>query len=204
MRARFLLAAGIVAGAVLLAISPAAAQPYPPEEPVLTVSDTTVVDGDVVVITGTGFEPGEDVLITVTTTPLAAPQIGVDEATQEEIAMVPASRSLPETAALPEVALPAAAGDWPFSFVVTADEDGNFTATVKLVKVGIATITATGQESGLSASVVVTVLPDGQKLPKTGSDVWRLVRIGGAGIIIGGILLLGALAWRARRDSVNV
>lgn len=195
MRARILLALAAMTGAMLLASSPAGAQDYPPEEPLLSVSSTTVVAGETVQITGTGFEPNETILITVSIAPFAAPQVGVDDLTGDQVAMVPVAQNLAAPAA------PELAGGW--EFTVQADDDGEFTASVTLRKPGIATITATGLESGLSASVTVTVLAAKDGLPETGSDVWRLIRIGGAGIVLGGMLLIGALVWRARRVRVS-
>lgn len=198
MRGRIILAAAVAAAAALLAAAPASAkQEYPPVDPDLTANPTTVVAGGTTVVTGTGFLPDEDVVITVATTPLAAPQIGVDESTQETVAMVPAARTAPigRTAVFPPTT----------TLTVTADDEGGFTVTILLKIPGVATITATGEESGESASVTVTVLPKPFKkgLPETGTNLWRLVWIGGGGTIAGGILLLTGLAWRARREQVD-
>jgi hypothetical protein len=175
----------VLAGAGLLASAPAIAQePYPPAEPLLSVSAGTVVAGGSVVVEGTGFGPGEDVLITVATNALAAPQLQQSD-TAEPIAIVPVARAV---SASPEQ-------------TVTADGEGGFTATVTLYKPGQATITATGQESGVSASVTVTVLARADGLPETGSaGVPMLLRIGGGTLAAGAALLLATLIWRRRRD----
>lgn len=195
MRGRFLLPLAAAAGIALLAMSPAgAAQPYPPAEPVLTVSSGTVVVGETVELTGTGFEPGEEVEIVVSTSPFSALQLEEDAPEQSEF------ESGSETIAMVPVARSVAAQD---SAIDTADGDGTIFALVTLNEVGLATITATGLESDLSASVVVTVVAAGDALATTGSDVWRLVRIGGAVIGVGGLLLLATLVWRPRRDRIK-
>lgn len=187
LRRHIMLPIAALAGAALLAIEPAIAQdetPYPPAQPTLTVDDTLVVSGDTVTVVGTGFAPGEDVQITVTVNAQAAPQFQAG-GSGEGIAMVPVAAVAAQT-----------------SQVVTANADGGFTADVTLTLVGQDTITATGLESGRSASVVVTVVPPTPGLPKTGNSTSRLLAVGGGVIALGSALLLGLLLWR-RRDRTE-
>jgi LPXTG-motif cell wall-anchored protein len=161
MPGRFLLPLATVAGVVLLGMAPAPAQePYPPAPPRLSVSTGTVVVGGSVVLTGAGFVPREEIMIGVSTVPLATPGAVLD---------------------------------------ATADAGGNFTAAVTLTEPGRTTITVTGRTSGISGSVVVTVLAPGETLPETGGSGRSLLRIGGAVLAAGVVLLLvGLLRWRRR------
>jgi hypothetical protein len=196
MYARFLLLP-LAAGAALLAAQPATAQsPYPPTEPMLTVSPATIFTGDCVVVTGAGYGPGEAVELVVSTTPVAAPQFEQDGAEQSEpIALRPVAQGTCAS----ETCTPAAVQA---DGMVSTDGEGAFSTTRTLTEVGQATITATGQESGLSASAVVTVLACGEALPETGSPFLRLVQVGAAAAGAGA-LLLGWLVWRRRRARVS-
>lgn len=65
--------------AIGLAAGPAAAQQYPPEERTISASDTTPCPGGATTITGTGFEPGTVVTLTLDdTTSLGTPTAGED------------------------------------------------------------------------------------------------------------------------------
>ena len=196
MYARFLLP--LAAGAALLAALPTSAQgQYPPTEPVLTVSPATIVAGDSVVVTGSGHAPGEIINHVVSTTPIAAPRFEQDGAEQSEpIVLRPVAKG---TCAYGTCTLAASQPDE----IVTADGEGAHSTTITLTEVGQATITATGQESGRSASAVVTVLAPGADLPETGSPLWRLVQVGAAAAGVGVLLLLGSLGWRRRRARGN-
>jgi hypothetical protein len=192
MRGRFLIPLAAVAAVALLAMQPAGAQDeYPPEEPLLSVSAGTVVVGGSVVLTGTGFDPGEEIAIEASTSPLAAPQFGTGPEESEPVAMVPVAHTTSLLAG-------ARAQD-----TVTADGEGSFTVTVTLTEVGRTTITATGLESGLSASVVVVVVAAADGLPATGSSGWPLLRIGAAVLGLGVVLVLTAALWRYRRTRAG-
>jgi hypothetical protein len=183
---RFLLPLAAVTGVALLSLAPAGAEEYPPEEPTLTLSAGTVVVGNSVTLTGSGFDPGEEITIGVSYDPAMAlrfPPDGADEA--EPIAAALVARSVPALAALS----------------ATADADGDFSATVTLTETGRATITVTGQTSGLSGSVVVTVVADADALPTTGSSAGGLIWTGVALIGGGSFVLLGMLLVRRHRRT---
>jgi len=182
---RFLLPLAAVTGVALLSLAPASAEEYPPEEPTLSLSAGTVVVGNSVTLTGSGFDPGEEVAIDVSYGPATALRFTPDGADQAEpIATALVARSVPALAALS----------------VTTDADGDFSATVTLTETGRATITVTGQTSGMSGSVVVTVVADADALPTTGSSSGGLIWTGVA-LIGGGSLLLGTLLVRRHRRT---
>ena len=65
--------------ALLLALPAAAgAQQYPPNATNLTVSDSTVVPGQKITVTGTGFAPGATVVITFESTPVTLATVAAD------------------------------------------------------------------------------------------------------------------------------
>ena len=188
MYARFLMLP-VVAGAALLASVPAAAQDeYPPAEPVLTVSASTVTVGETVIVNGTGYEANEEIELSLSTQPLAAPQLQRDGAEQADPIAIQ---------------LVAMQDDQNGSAVGNADADGAFIGEVTPQRVGLATITATGLDSGLSASVVITVLPAGDALPETGTGLWSMLRIGAAVLGAGALLVLISLVWRRRNAGAG-
>jgi hypothetical protein len=187
-RRHFLLPLAALAGAMLLAIEPAIAQDddYPPAAPVLVAGVGTIVLGESVTIEGSGYVPAEDVEITVTIVAQAAPQLQESDSA-ETIAMVPVSRA---TSAQPPR-------------IVRVAGDGRFAAAITPSRVGIARITATGLESGRSATVIVIVVVSADGLPETGTGGWRLVQVGGGAVALGSVLLLSLFGWRRRRDRTS-
>ncbi len=173
----------------------AATSAYPPPPPPLTVSSTTITAGGAVTISGTGMDPNETVAISVT---------------------VSASGLRSAGAAFVDDVPP---------FTVQATAAGTFTASVTLNTTGVNTITATGQTSGRSESVQVTVTAPaststapstvatvqgnqgtggGGNLSYTGTNRDMIVfgAIGGVlAIIIGGGLIWLGVSRRARRQS---
>ncbi|MDG4757951.1 hypothetical protein [Micromonospora sp. WMMD710] len=160
--------------------------PYPPTGPSLTVNRPTIFLGETVVLTGTGFGPNETVDIVVSVTPLAAPAAG----------QAPARRSDGTTVAMAPVAYQASA---PLSFTAFTDAQGRFTKSYKPSVTGLLTFTATGRESGRTASTELRVLHKKQPLPVTGDSIGTPMKLGGGLVGAGAIMLLLTLAWRRRQ-----
>ncbi|MFK3979477.1 hypothetical protein ACI2K4_03745 [Micromonospora sp. NPDC050397] len=182
------MAALVTAGALAtMTSSPAAAQPqppYPPQPPVLTISDSTVVVGTEVTLFGRFYGPTEivDIVFTPQTTAAGAPErAAVRHDSGTTVAMVPVAYQGPPPAL---TAVTNAAGEFQLSF--DADWKGTWL------------ITATGRESGLSASVVLTVVP--RQLPVTGSSLGTQIGIG-AGLLALGVLLVMLTVVRRRRGG---
>jgi hypothetical protein len=176
---------------------------YPLPPPALAVSVGTVTVGGSVSIAGAGYRPGEPVNVSVRyESGVVGPAQGV---VAIPVGYAPAAaagagqgRAL-VVAAVPALpALPAAA----------ADATGHFRTTVTLRRPGLATITATGAISGVSASVTVTVLTranpqpvgggaGGLPITGTGPFVVRIALVG-AGVIALGLLVFGTARLRRR------
>lgn len=156
-----------------------ATETYPAPAVGVAVSDGTVVTGEAVTFSGSGFTPGEKVRITVTLngTPGAAGGVG--------------TRSVPTRIVL--------------STEVTALEtvaaaDGKFSVPVTLSEAGVYTLTATGETSGRTQSATVTVAaPQAQlastssnNLAQTGADssLYLWGGVGGAALIAGAASLV--------------
>ncbi|NLU79700.1 hypothetical protein HCA58_15160 [Micromonospora sp. HNM0581] len=158
--------------------------PYPPVLASLTVNRPTIYHGETVVLTGRDYGPNETVDIAVSVTPLAAPAAGT------------ARRSDGSTVAMAPVALQAAA---PSSFTARTNSAGVFTRRYTPSVTGLLTFTATGRESGRTATTQLRVLPkEKPHLPVTGSSLETPMKVGGGLVAAGAVLLLGTLAWRRR------
>ncbi|MGV9213407.1 hypothetical protein ACTFTM_16240 [Micromonospora sp. RB23] len=160
--------------------------PYPPAAASLTVNRPTIFLGETVLLTGTGFGPNETVDISVTVTPLAAPAAG----------NAPARRSDGTTVAMAPVAYQASA---PLNFTAYTNAQGRFTKSYKPSVTGLLTFTATGRESGRTASTELRVLHRKQPLPVTGDSIGTPMKLGGGLVGAGAIMLLLTLAWRRRQ-----
>ncbi|WP_433538904.1 hypothetical protein ACQPZK_15115 [Micromonospora sp. CA-249363] len=160
--------------------------PYAPQPPALTVNRPTIFLGETVVLTGTGFGPNETVDISVTVTPLAAPAVG----------NAPARRSDGTTVAMAPVAYQASA---PLTFTAYTNAQGRFTKSYKPSVTGLLTFTATGRESGRTATTELRVLHRKQPLPVTGDSIGTPMKLGGGLVGAGAIMLLLTLAWRRRQ-----
>ncbi|WP_435207852.1 hypothetical protein [Micromonospora sp. bgisy143] len=165
---------------------PSQPPPYAPQPPALTVNRPTIFLGETVVLTGTGFGPNETVDISVTVTPLAAPAAG----------NAPARRSDGTTVAMAPVAYQASA---PLNFTAYTNAQGRFTKSYKPSVTGLLTFTATGRESGRTASTELRVLHRKQPLPVTGDSIGTPMKLGGGLVGAGAIMLLLTLAWRRRQ-----
>ncbi|MEG3635346.1 hypothetical protein [Micromonospora palythoicola] len=158
--------------------------PYPPVLASLTVNRPTIFIGETVILTGRNFGPNETVDIVVSVSPLAAPAAGT------------ARRSDGSTVAMAPVAFQASA---PLSFTARTNSDGVFTRRYTPSVTGLLTFTATGRESGRTASTQLRVLPKKKPhLPVTGSSLDTPMKVGGGLVAAGAVLLLGTLAWRRR------
>lgn len=160
--------------------------PYPPAAASLTVNRPTIFLGETVVLTGTGFGPNETVDISVTVTPLAAPAAG----------QAPARRSDGTTVAMAPVAYQASA---PLNFTAFTNAQGRFTKSYRPSVTGLLTFTATGRESGRTASTELRVLHKKQPLPVTGDSIGTPMKLGGGLVGAGALMLLLTLAWRRRQ-----
>ncbi|WP_328374523.1 hypothetical protein OG423_00015 [Micromonospora zamorensis] len=160
--------------------------PYAPQPPALTVNRPTIYLGETVILTGTGFGPNETVDIVVTVTPFAAPADG----------QAPARRSDGSTVAMAPVAYQASA---PLTFTARTDAQGRFTRSYKPSVTGLLTFTATGRESGRTASTQLRVLHKKQPLPVTGDSMGTPMKLGGGLVGAGAVMLLLTLAWRRRQ-----
>ncbi|KOX04722.1 hypothetical protein ACPXB1_10765 [Micromonospora sp. DT68] len=159
---------------------------YTPQLASLTVNRPTIYLGETVVLTGTGFGPNETVDITVTVTPLAAPAPG----------QAPARRSDGSTVAMAPVAYQASA---PLNFTARTNAQGRFTKSYRPSVTGLLTFTATGRESGRTATAELRVLHKKQPLPVTGDSMGTPMKLGGGLVGAGAIMLLLTLAWRRRQ-----
>ena len=161
---------------------------YVPQPAALTANRTTIVIGQTVVLTGTNFGPNETVDHDVAVAPLAASVPGQ-----------PARRSDGSTVAMAAVAYPQPA---PRHFTAYTNEAGRYIKSYRPTEVGQHTFTATGRESGRTASVTITVLPkkkpDGNQLPVTGDSMGTPLKVGGGLVGAGAVLMLGSLVWRRR------
>lgn len=160
--------------------------PYVPAPPLLTANRPTIYLGETVILTGTNFGPNETGDIVVTVTPLAAPAAG----------QAPARRSDGSTVAMAPVAYQASA---PLSFTAFTDAQGRFTKSYKPSVTGLVTFSATGRESGRTASTELRVLDKKQPLPVTGDSLGTPMKLGGGLVGAGAIMLLLTLAWRRRQ-----
>ncbi|MEH0828130.1 MULTISPECIES: hypothetical protein [unclassified Micromonospora] len=165
---------------------------YPPKQPTLTAKPSTVRVGQTVVLKGTGCGRNEIVDIDVAVTPFAASVPN----------QAPARRSDGSTVAMAAVAYPQPA---PRHFTAKTDAAGRFTVTYRPTEPGRYTFTATGRQSGCTASATVTVLPkkrdgkqDGKHLPVTGDSMGTPLKVGGGLVGAGAVLMLGSLVWRRR------
>ncbi|SCG41260.1 hypothetical protein [Micromonospora coxensis] len=170
---------------------PAGGQPppdYVPAPASLTVSPTTIVIGESVVLRGSNFGPNEIVDITVSVAPLAAPIPG----------QAPARRSDGSAVAMTAVAYPHPA---PRSFTARTDALGRFTKRYRPSDVGRLTFTAVGRESDRTASATLTVLPKKRPphhLPVTGDSLGTPLKVGGGLVGAGMVLMVGSVLWRRR------
>lgn len=207
MLRRILLALGLALVGLFAVSGVASATPYPapPGPPAVTVNQTIIVNGGVVIFAGGGFTPGETINITIV---YNAPPSG-----------------LRANAAL-RLAVKAAE-----SQTTTADASGNFSSDVKLTQTGTATITAVGLTSGKTVSLTVTVVApgssttsetttgggvvttettesliagagtDGSGLASTGASIAVPLTIGGSALIVGLAFLYFGTRLAIRRKS---
>jgi hypothetical protein len=185
-----------LAGVLAIVAVPTAANAvndYPPPPPVLTLSSTTVIAGDTVTLTGRGYSPSESVSVTSTRQPLAAGRTGgaTKSNSHSGPAMVTVAYRMPQAVTTTPSTLPVQ---------VAADPPGTFTVRLRFNDAGVETITATGEASGLSASIRLTVLPN-NNLPVTGSNLARMSMIGGSLLAAGVALYLLTVLRRRRRGG---
>ena len=98
----------------------------------------------------------------------------------------------------------------PQLFSAETNAAGRCTVTYRPTEPGTYTFTATGRESGRTASTTVIVLPkkkhdgkddgkdDGKHLPVTGDSMGTPLKVGGGLVGAGAVLMLGSLVWRRR------
>lgn len=165
------LALAIVGVGSGLAATPAGAQQYPPEDNLLTVSDTTPCPGGTATVTGANFIPGTQVTISLDDQVVGTPTADANNTVTLEV-------TIPETTSLGEHLITAIGGG-------IEEADLHLTVTIDVVD--------------CDAAPPSTVAPGGGgSLPTTGSNTtMNLVRIGLALAAVGGVLL--AVAYRKRR-----
>jgi hypothetical protein len=185
-----------LAGALAIVATPAVAHAqneYPPPPPVLTLSTTTITAGDTVVLSGQGYDPGEQVSITSVHRAGAAGR--TSGATNRNNHAGPAMVTV-------AYHMPLADGHVPSPpITITADSAGAFSVRLRFTDPGVEVITATGLTSGRSASVTLTVLPLGN-LPVTGSNLVKL-SIGGGSLLVAGAALYLVTVMRRRRRAAG-
>ncbi|MGW4499647.1 hypothetical protein ACWENR_13685 [Micromonospora sp. NPDC004336] len=188
------LAAPTAAGAAQPQPAPGTGTPQPPVYPpgtgvaTLTVRPSTIVVGETATLIGTGWTPGETVIITVSTSPLAAAVPGQQ-----------ARRSTGETVAMAPVSFQQAPQPDRDTIVVTADANGEFRTTYKPRHPGTYTFRAEDEAEEQSATATLTVLKKHQApLPVTGDSLGTPMKVGGGLVGAGAVLLLMSLVWRKR------
>ncbi|MFG3698248.1 hypothetical protein ACGF5C_10065 [Micromonospora sp. NPDC047620] len=164
--------------------------PYVPGPATLAVSPTTVVVGQTATLIGTGWTPGETVVITAGTAPLAAPVLGTEQA----------RRSNGEMVAMAPVSFQQAPQPNPRRWEVTADDEGEFRTTYTPRHHGTYTFRAVGESSEKVATATLTVLKKHSPapLPVTGDSLSTPMKFGGGLVGAGAVLLLLSLVWRKR------
>ncbi|MFF2316494.1 LPXTG cell wall anchor domain-containing protein [Arthrobacter sp. NPDC058097] len=197
------IAALALAGSIVLTGAvPAMAANYPAPTTPGTVSDGTVVPGEVFTFSGTGFLAGETVTITITIT--STPQAlggGVSGGTAMSVPSKINVLTAPQT------------------FTTTAAADGSFAFPVSLSEPGTYSLLAVGNTSGHRASASVTVVAatgsgtgtgtglsntggSGAGLANTGADsslvLWSLV---GAGALAAGAASVVVVRRRANAEA---
>ncbi|MGK5519456.1 hypothetical protein ACSNN9_08875 [Micromonospora sp. URMC 107] len=188
------LAAPTAAGAAQPQPAPGTGTPQPPVyppggTPTLAVSPPTVVVGQTADLIGSGWAPGETVIITVSTSPLAAAVPGADQA----------RRSNGEMVAMAPVSFQRAPQPSPRTLTVTADGLGNFRTTYTPRHPGTYTFRAEGQTFHRVATATLTVLKKhAPPLPVTGDSLSTPMKFGGGLVGAGAVLLLLSLVWRKR------
>lgn len=173
--------AAITISAALVAPGVAAAEPYPAGEVQTTVSAGTVAPGGAVELGGSGYGANEDVTIDV----VYAEALGR------------LGRSAPHAVMRLDIVA-----------TVGTNANGDWSASITLTQPGVATITSTGLESGVSDTTTVTVTGDlpltdegGDKddaLPITGSRLTTAIVIGTLAVIAGALMLWLPIAARRR------
>lgn len=191
-----------LAGTIALAASaPAMAVDYPAPVPG-TVSSATVTVGGTVVFSGTGFTPGETIVITITFT--AAPQGASAPGTSNGIAMaVPGGLHL-----APTTVTAVANSSGAFSTDVTLSAAGTYQLTAEGATshhVVTATVVAAGVSGASVANTGGAGLANtgGTGLANTGADssliLWGLV---GAGALVAGTASVVVVRRRAKNETV--
>lgn len=158
------------------AVAAQAAPEYPAEAP-STITDTVVVPGQAVTFEGSGFAPGETILVTATQTSAVA---------GGAIGSVGGGVSMSKPLIVKAVA--------PVTFTTTASASGTFSIPVALSSTGTWTLTAVGQTSGTTATQVVKVVAT---LPGsgTGSDSGNNVAADNKGGLANTGIDTGVVVW---------
>jgi hypothetical protein len=123
------------------AASPADTGGYPAQGPMLTLSSGSVNVGGSVMVTGRGFESGENVDVSVTY-PAGSHALGSGGPVAQPAALT----------------LRYSVGRTVSAAHTLAAHDGGFSTKISLTQAGNATITATGQQSHVSLTAALTVL----------------------------------------------
>jgi hypothetical protein len=177
MKGLLALVAGFI-GAVGVMGTAAPAQAYPPETPTATVSDTTVSDDGSVRFSGHALHAGETMTISVSYS-------------SSGFTNYFSPRRLPRGVVGTTV----------------ADENGFWSKSVRLTQSGRATLTAVGNMGTPARSLQVLVLAkkgSSAGLAVTGPKVSTIVLTGVGAVLLGGLLVFGAVRWRRRSVGTDV
>jgi hypothetical protein len=162
---------------------------YPAQSPLLTLSAGSVNVGGSVLVTGHGFQSGENIDISVTYPP-AAHALGSGGPPAQPAALT----------------LRHAAGRLVSAGHALAGGDGGFSMRITLTQAGNATVTATGEQSRLSLTASIAVLapasPVGAKSTKSGfplSHLELLILV----VALVALLVPAGVAWQRRSRKTS-
>ena len=177
---KFFSALAVAAVSTLLLAIPAHAQPYPPAESGLTVSESTLSPGESVTISGDGADPGATVTFTLKRSSSA---LGGSRA----VAAGPRLARL-VAAVRPQAQSSVSLGS------TTANAEGEYSATLTIpssTEPGVYTLTASSGGEVLAVVTIRVAAASGVgDLPFTGGNVLPGLAIGATLIVAGGLLLL--------------
>ena len=159
---------------------------YPAQGPMLTLSAGSVNVGGSVIVTGRGFEGGENVDISVT---YAAGSHALGSGGSEVPSAQPAAFSLRHTVGRTVIAAHA-----------LTTKDGQFSTKISLTQTGHATVTATGERSRLNLTAALMVVSTTNAgTSKTTKSGFPLSRVELLILLLALIALLVPVLWRRSR-----
>jgi hypothetical protein len=177
---RIVAMAGICVGGLLWA---APAYAYGPNAPVISVNVSVVIPGGSLIVSGSGFQPGEAVTLQLFSTPVTVGTTSVDSGgTFSTSVTIPASTPLGNHT----IVATGTTGDTASTSIVVVSTTASGLATG-----GTATGGTAGGTSGSSS---------GGSLAFTGADIAAMAGVGAIALALGGMLVF---AGRRRRVTAN-